>query len=165
MAAIGVHGLVHLRPRAEAGDDDRHPVLHADRQVVLQPVVGVVDDEVDGEGRRRALGMPRVVRRQALLDLDHPFLELLGGRAFRDGMEPTMPAVHCATTRSGTEMMKSGAAMAGRESRPSKAGEQGHGAMFLHRIAIAAMSPCGTRRVKRGNPSACISVAPIPPKQ
>src|SRR5438270_4538689 len=43
-----------------------------------------------------------------------------GGRAFRAGNEPTIPALHCAITRSGTEMMKSGAPMTGMDRRPLK---------------------------------------------
>src|SRR3954453_6429537 len=46
-----------------------------------------------------------------------------GGRAFSDGNEPTTPALHCAITRSGTEMMKSGEPMTGIDRRPlNKAG-------------------------------------------
>ena len=40
------------------------------------------------------------------------------GRALSAGMAPMMPDVHWATTRSGTEMMKSGAPIAGSERRP-----------------------------------------------
>src|SRR6478609_7343654 len=46
-----------------------------------------------------------------------------GGRAFSDGNEPTTPALHCAITRSGTEMMKSGEPITGIDRRPlNKAG-------------------------------------------
>src|SRR3954466_1832765 len=46
-----------------------------------------------------------------------------GGRALRDGNEPTTPALHCAITRSGTEMMKSGEPITGIDRRPlNKAG-------------------------------------------
>src|SRR3978361_966403 len=46
-----------------------------------------------------------------------------GGRAFSAGNDPTTPALHCAITRSGTEMMKSGAPITGIERRPlNKAG-------------------------------------------
>src|SRR3954451_22357932 len=41
-----------------------------------------------------------------------------GGRAFSDGNEPTTPALHCAITRSGTEMMKSGEPITGIDRRP-----------------------------------------------
>jgi len=39
------------------------------------------------------------------------------GRALRAGNEPTIPAVHCATTSSGLEMMNRGAPIAGMRSR------------------------------------------------
>src|SRR3954453_16162583 len=41
-----------------------------------------------------------------------------GGRACNDGNEPTTPALHCAITRSGTEMMKSGEPITGIDRRP-----------------------------------------------
>src|SRR5258708_1498708 len=45
------------------------------------------------------------------------------GRAFSAGNDPTTPALHCAITRSGTEMMNSGAPITGIDSRPlNKAG-------------------------------------------
>ena len=51
------------------------------RQIVLEPVVGLVDDLVDGEGRRRPLGMRLVVRGQLLGDPRQPFVELRGRAA------------------------------------------------------------------------------------
>src|SRR3984893_14218747 len=46
-----------------------------------------------------------------------------GGRAFSAGNDPTMPALHCAITRSGTEIMNSGAPITGIDRRPlNKAG-------------------------------------------
>src|SRR3954453_4770058 len=41
-----------------------------------------------------------------------------GGRAFSAGNDPTTPALHCAITRSGTEIMNSGAPITGIDSRP-----------------------------------------------
>src|SRR5436305_5161859 len=41
-----------------------------------------------------------------------------GGRAFSAGNAPTTPALHCAITRSGTEMMKSGEPITGIDRRP-----------------------------------------------
>src|SRR5437763_7139416 len=46
-----------------------------------------------------------------------------GGRALSAGNDPTMPALHSAITRSGTEMMNSGAPITGTDRRPlNKAG-------------------------------------------
>src|SRR5216684_2130879 len=46
-----------------------------------------------------------------------------GGRAFSAGNDPTIPALHCAITRSGTEIMNSGAPITGIDRRPlNKAG-------------------------------------------
>src|SRR6266496_4139566 len=46
-----------------------------------------------------------------------------GGRAFSAGNDPTTPALHCAITRSGTEMMNSGAPITGNDRQPlNKAG-------------------------------------------
>src|ERR1700712_2891940 len=41
-----------------------------------------------------------------------------GGRAFSAGNDPTIPALHWAITRSGTEMMNSGAPITGIDRRP-----------------------------------------------
>src|SRR5438270_9301403 len=84
-----------------------------------------------------------------------------GGRAFSDGNEPTTPALHCAITRSGTEMMKSGEPITGIERRPlNKAGmdigkrssvgrriaglepyQQGN----LSTVKYCVLAPCGWR--------------------
>src|SRR5580704_10441963 len=46
-----------------------------------------------------------------------------GGRAFSAGNDPTIPALHCAITRSGTEIINSGAPITGSNRRPlNKAG-------------------------------------------
>ena len=68
-AAIAVHRIDHFAHRPQAGDDDGHAVLHAQRKVRLQARVAVVDDEVHRVGRRlRGVG-------QAGLDLFQPGLE------------------------------------------------------------------------------------------
>src|SRR4051795_9634321 len=60
-----------------------------------------------------------------------------GGRAFSDGNEPTTPALHCAITRSGTEMMKSGEPITGIDRRPlNKAG------MDIARRSLVGQTHC-----------------------
>ncbi len=78
-AAPAMHGLVHVLARAQAGDDDRHLVLGAHLHVVLQPVVALVHDLVDGERRGGRLGMRAVPGRQRLGDLGEPFVQQFGG--------------------------------------------------------------------------------------
>ncbi|MNP35269.1 hypothetical protein D3C76_1285930 [compost metagenome] len=79
-AAVAMHGIDHFLHRAEAGDDDRHAVFHAQRQVGLQARVGRVDDQVDGIGRWR------LQLRQACLDFLQPGLEA-GAVALVQGRE------------------------------------------------------------------------------
>jgi len=74
--APAVHGLVHVGARAQAGDDDRHPVLGAQRQVLLQPVVALVHDLVDGKRGCGLLRVRAVVRGQRLGDFGQPLVEL-----------------------------------------------------------------------------------------
>ena len=69
-------GRVDVLARAERGDDDRRLPLHGQRQVLLQPGVGLVHDLVDGEGGGGPLGMRAVVRGERLGDLVQPFVEL-----------------------------------------------------------------------------------------
>ena len=77
-AAPAVHGVVDVGARAERGDDDRHLVLGAHLHVVLEPVVALVHDLVDGERRGRSIGVRAVPRRQRLGDLGQPLVELRG---------------------------------------------------------------------------------------
>ena len=51
-ATVAVYGIHHFLHGAEAGDDDRHALFHADGQVGLQTRVAVVNDQVDCVGRR-----------------------------------------------------------------------------------------------------------------
>lgn len=54
-AAIAVDGFVHVHPRAQGGDHDRHLVLHAHFQIVFQAVVGLVHDLVHRKRCRRLI--------------------------------------------------------------------------------------------------------------
>ena len=76
VAAVGMDGVVHLRPRAEAADDQRDLVLHAQREVLFQPVIGPMHDEVDRVGRRRPLRMRGIMGGETFLDFAQPFVEL-----------------------------------------------------------------------------------------
>ena len=78
-AAPAVHRLVHVLARTQAGDDDGHLVFGADLHVVLQPVVALVHDLVDGEGRGRLLRVRLVPGRQGFGDFGQPLIQLLGG--------------------------------------------------------------------------------------
>ena len=82
-AAVGMDGLVHLRPGAERGDDDRHPVARAHLHVVLQPDIAAMDDLVHRERRRRAVRVVGVPVGQGVLDLHDP----VGQRLRRAGVE------------------------------------------------------------------------------
>jgi hypothetical protein len=78
-AAVGMHRRVQILPRAQRGDHDRRLPAGRGLQVVLQPVVGLVDDVVDREGRGRRVGMVAVPLGQFLGDPVQPFVEQ-GGR-------------------------------------------------------------------------------------
>jgi hypothetical protein len=65
-AAVAVHRVVHVGARAQRGDDDRHLVLHDHLHVVLEPVVALVHDLVDGERRGGLVGVGLVVGRERL---------------------------------------------------------------------------------------------------
>ena len=101
-AAVGMHALTTASGRAQRGDDDRHLVPDADFHVVIDPVVGLVDDLVDRERRDPLAGMraPGSRRASALMRRIQPSSSSFG-RALSAGNEPTMPAVHCAMTSSG----------------------------------------------------------------
>jgi hypothetical protein len=112
-AAPGVHGLVHVLARAQDGDDDRHLVLGAHLHVVLQPVVALVHDLVDGEGRRGLVGVRRCSGQGSVISASHSS-SCSAGRALSAGIEPTTPALHCSITSLGLLMMNSGEPITGR---------------------------------------------------
>jgi hypothetical protein len=89
-ATPALHRAVDVLARAQAGDDDRHLVLGAQGHVVLQPVVALVHDLVDG---KRARPVPRGAPRrsgQRFGDLGQPVVELRG----RAGVERGHRAHH-----------------------------------------------------------------------
>ena len=112
----------HVLARAERGDHHRHLPLGADRHVLVEPVVRLVDDLVDRIRRGGPVGVGAVVFGQFLGDPVQPFVEHAEGRAFSAGKLPTIPALHCAMTSSGPETMNSGEPMTGRRRRSNGAG-------------------------------------------
>ena len=77
--AIGVDRLVQVLASAERGYDDRNLVFHAQLDVLLEPIVGLVHDLVDGERRRRRLRVGLVIGRQFLGDPGQPLVQLRDG--------------------------------------------------------------------------------------
>ncbi len=73
--AVAVRRLDHGIGCAQAGDQDRHAVFHAQVEVVLQPVVARMDDLVDRERRHHRVRMRRPVGRQFSRDPRQPFVE------------------------------------------------------------------------------------------
>ena len=90
-AAVGVHRLVDELLGPQRSDHDRHLVLHAQFQVVLQAVIGAVHDLVDRKRRRGSVGIGRVPSRQLRGDLLQPFFQLLRrpGIQRREGADDT----------------------------------------------------------------------------
>ena len=74
-AAPAMRGLIEFFAGAERGDDHRHLVLLAERQILIEPVVGFMHDLVHRERRRQPLGMRLVMRGQLFLDPDQPLVE------------------------------------------------------------------------------------------
>ena len=75
-AAIGVNGLIDIHPRAQRGDHHRYLVLNAQGQILLEPVIALVDDLIDRERRRRRIGMGAIIGRQFFGDLGQPLIQL-----------------------------------------------------------------------------------------
>ena len=92
-AAVGVYCLIHELLGTQGGDHDRHLVLHAQLQVVLQAVVGTVHDLVDGKGRRRPVGVGPVVGRQFAGDALQPDFQLRGGAGVQGGERAYHPGL------------------------------------------------------------------------
>jgi hypothetical protein len=86
LAAIGMDVRHDGGRRRQAGDDQRHLVLHAQRHVVVQPFIGGVDDLIDGKWRCIGIGG------QFALDAGQPFIQ----RFLRPGIERREGADHAA---------------------------------------------------------------------
>ncbi|MNV47970.1 hypothetical protein D3C71_1398550 [compost metagenome] len=86
LAAPVVHALDQVAGRAKTGDDQRHAVAGAHGQVLLQAVVGLVNDLVDRERRDGGAGVGLAVGGQAGLDFVQPVGQL-GLRARVEGGE------------------------------------------------------------------------------
>ncbi len=74
--AVAVRRGIDLFACAQGGDDDRHLVLHAQGHVMLQAVIALVHDLVDGKGCGRLIRIGLVVGGQRLCDFDQPLLQL-----------------------------------------------------------------------------------------
>ncbi len=109
-AAIGVDGLVHLRHRAERGDDDRRLVLHAHFDVVHQPVIALVHDLIDGKGRRGPVRMFLVMFGKFGSDPIEPLVQHLGrpGIQRREGPDDAGLALGDHQIRSGDDEHRRG---------------------------------------------------------
>jgi hypothetical protein len=140
-AAPGVHGVVDVGARAQAGDDDGHLVLGADLHVVLEPVVGLVHDLVDGNGAAGWSGWSRFQAASASVISASHSSSCDAGRAFSDGMEPTTPALHCAITSLGLLMMNSGEPMMGSGRFCSTGGRRGAHQKDSRARAVTASAP------------------------
>jgi hypothetical protein len=81
---------VNFFPCAQRCNDDGHLVFHAQRHVVLKPVVTLVNDLVNGKGGGRLLGVGPVVRGKRLGNFNQPLFQLLG----RSGIECRHRAHH-----------------------------------------------------------------------
>jgi len=80
-------------------------VLDARLEVVHQPVVGAVDNLVDGEGRGRRVGVGGVVLRELRLDPDQPLIELVlwAGVERREGADDARLALRDDEVRRGDD--------------------------------------------------------------
>ena len=77
-AAPIVRGLIEVLPRAERSDQHRHLVFLAERQIVIEPVVGLMHDLVHRKRRRQTIRMRLVVRGELFLDARNPLVEQRG---------------------------------------------------------------------------------------
>ena len=84
-AAVAVRRGIDVFARTQAGDDDGHFVLHAHFHIVLQAVIALVHDLVNGKRRSRFVWIGLVVGIQRFSDLDQPLLQLLGGAGVERG--------------------------------------------------------------------------------
>ena len=75
-AAPGFYRHVHVFTRTQAGDDDGHFVFFTHRHVVLQAVIALVHDLVDGIRRGWPVWVRRVVRSQSFRNFCQPVFQL-----------------------------------------------------------------------------------------
>ena len=85
---IAVNGLIDLRVSPKRGDDEGHFVLHAEGQVLHEPIVRLVNDQIHREGRRGLLRVRGVVLRQRGLNIRQPLVEHFQGAGVKRGKGP-----------------------------------------------------------------------------
>ena len=66
----------NFRHRAKRGDDNWYLVFGADHEVLLQALVGAMDDLVDGKRRGRLVRVGAVMRGKGFGDFREPFIQL-----------------------------------------------------------------------------------------
>jgi len=84
---------------------------------MAQTIIRLVYDLVDRKGKRPQHTMVFAMLPQFGGDPFEPFADSLRGHALSAEKAPITSALHCATTRSGMEMMNSGEPMTGNRSR------------------------------------------------
>ena len=75
-AAPRMDRLIKVFTRAQGRDCDWHLPFRARRNIGIKPVVGLVDDLVDGIGGRRPIRIRPIVSCQLFRDLVEPFIKL-----------------------------------------------------------------------------------------
>ena len=115
----------HRLGRTQAGDGDRHLVPHADRNVMLQPVVGDVGNLVDRERGNAPVGVRFLVGRKLGLDLHDPFFQQLLRPRVERGKGADNARLALRDDQLGPETMKSGAPITGNTRRSCRRGGSG----------------------------------------
>jgi hypothetical protein len=88
-----VHRFIDVLARAERSDDDRRFPLDGQRNVLLEPGVGLVDDLVDRKRRCRSLRVSAVMGGERFGDFMQPFVELRNGPCVQCGKSADDPGL------------------------------------------------------------------------
>jgi len=147
--AVAVDGFVHIGASPQRGDDHRHLVLDDHLDVVIQAVVALVHDLVDGERCGRVVRVGLVVGRQGLGDLGQPLVQL-GCRA---GIERRHRADHAGLALLDDELGVADDEQRRADDRKRPVGERR--GQFRHVFCLQE----GSARILMGAGSAALSVS------
>ena len=77
-SAIGMDGGVDILTRAHRADHQRHLVPHAQGQILFEPGIAAMADQIDPERRGRTAGTGLIMRGECGGNRRQPLVELLG---------------------------------------------------------------------------------------
>ena len=108
-SAIAMCCVVDILISLQTSNDNWNFMLTANFIIVLKAVIRRMTNLINGKRGYLFIWVIFLVLLQFEFYSDYPFSSSSAGRALSAGKDPTIPALHCAITRSGPDTMNKGA--------------------------------------------------------